>query len=565
MKKIFVLITLMLSLALVACGSGTETPENENADTPTAAPAETPAAPDPITEAEPAPTPETAPAITRPCGFTPVTGWDMMERLGVGIAIGNTLDAHNHGNPYWGGCPVTNWEREALWGGVEMEQWHFESIAMMGFDSVRITIHWQARMDDDWNIDPRFMARVQEVVDWALAEGLYVLINSHHAMTFYDFIWYEDLAEASRWITTLWGQIGEHFQDYPEQLLFEIMNEPPARWGWDINSRQGIRLREGLVDLNFAALESIRSSGGNNDKRVVLLSPVASNSDYLRHYVHPENDPYTMASFMFYPSWMGCTPGREHESEMRAINFIASVLERGIPLVNKETSSLTLNNSVTRTNEQQLAWTSAIYGEFARLGIPSIWWNTSGASFDQLLTRATGEWNEPMLEAFFAAYGKTRGESMEAPNRPANSPGQITTVEYFFYIEDVTNEEQFHFEATGEGWQSFNHVIPAADGEYSFTFDFGGITRLYNLGFIRTIPGSNSTATLQRIVVNGTYDMQLCPENERGKIIVGIEGYNGLHNRWNQTDGELIAFGDGMALFARGSASYAMITLETFN
>ena len=32
----------------------------------------------------------------------------------------------------------------------------------------------------DYTIDPAWMDRVQQVVDWSLEEGLYVMINVHH-------------------------------------------------------------------------------------------------------------------------------------------------------------------------------------------------------------------------------------------------------------------------------------------------------------------------------------------------------------------------------------------------
>ncbi|RCW49605.1 cellulase (glycosyl hydrolase family 5) [Paenibacillus prosopidis] len=32
----------------------------------------------------------------------------------------------------------------------------------------------------DYTVDPAWMDRVQQVVDWSLEEGLYVMINVHH-------------------------------------------------------------------------------------------------------------------------------------------------------------------------------------------------------------------------------------------------------------------------------------------------------------------------------------------------------------------------------------------------
>ena len=70
------------------------------------------------------------------------------------------------------------------------------------------------------------MNRVKQVVDWALADGLYVVLNVHH--------------DSWQWITNMptdhdnvlarynatWTQIAATFRDSPRTLLFESINEP---------------------------------------------------------------------------------------------------------------------------------------------------------------------------------------------------------------------------------------------------------------------------------------------------------------------------------------------------
>lgn len=57
-----------------------------------------------------------------------------------------------------------------------------DAIAAAGFKSIRIPITWDHRMGDasDYIIDPDFLSRIKEVVDWSLDAGLYVMINMHH-------------------------------------------------------------------------------------------------------------------------------------------------------------------------------------------------------------------------------------------------------------------------------------------------------------------------------------------------------------------------------------------------
>jgi endoglucanase len=126
--------------------------------------------------------------------------------LGQGVNLGNALEAPSEG----------------AWGMV-IEEEYLELIREAGFTSVRIPIRWNAHAREaaPYTIDPRFFARVDEVVGWALDRGLLAIIDFHH---------YNELMEApathrSRFLA-LWQQIAEHYRDYPGTLVFEVLNEP---------------------------------------------------------------------------------------------------------------------------------------------------------------------------------------------------------------------------------------------------------------------------------------------------------------------------------------------------
>ena len=70
---------------------------------------------------------------------------------------------------------------EGEWGTVVAEH-YFSAIAEAGFDTVRIPIHWSGHTDTraPYTIDPIFLARVDEVIGWALDANLQVILNVHH-------------------------------------------------------------------------------------------------------------------------------------------------------------------------------------------------------------------------------------------------------------------------------------------------------------------------------------------------------------------------------------------------
>lgn len=137
------------------------------------------------------------------------------EELGQGINLGNALEA----------------PREGEWG-VVLKAEYFRLIAEKGFDSVRIPIRWSAHAGrrSPYKINERFFKRVDWAIDNALKNGLSVIINFHH----YEEVYARPEKERDRFLA-MWEQVARRYKDYPENLVFEILNEPrknltPERW-----------------------------------------------------------------------------------------------------------------------------------------------------------------------------------------------------------------------------------------------------------------------------------------------------------------------------------------------
>jgi endoglucanase len=335
--------------------------------------------------------------------FTPVTGWEMMAAMGVGINIGNTLDAIGDPGVRQG------LESETLWGAERIERWQLEAIAMKGFDSVRIPVTWTNHMDKDTlQIDGEWMDRVQECVDMALEAGLIVVLNTHHEHELYDFMIEDgDFEGAAEWLTAVWGQIAERFKYYPETLIFEPMNEPSPGgshgqlWYWDRNRfREGIAKLSDLTNrLNRHILEVIRDSGGYNSRRVVALTITQADANLLYQYEHTFDDPYTMVGVFFYPG-----------GEQNQLDNIRSMTEQGVPVILKETMPIEITDEA-----RALEWSETWYPEMGELGVVPMWWNCYGIPPTELFNRLNGRWFRPQVDILFAAYNRTPGPDMSAP------------------------------------------------------------------------------------------------------------------------------------------------------
>lgn len=84
------------------------------------------------------------------------------------------------------------------------------------------------------------MDRVQEIVNYGIDNGMFVILNTHHEE------WYMPKAEYVdqnlEQLKALWQQICDRFQGYDEHLIFEGVNEPRLRgegaeWVGDSASR----------------------------------------------------------------------------------------------------------------------------------------------------------------------------------------------------------------------------------------------------------------------------------------------------------------------------------------
>ncbi|GAP70888.1 por secretion system C-terminal sorting domain [Bacteroidales bacterium 6E] len=134
--------------------------------------------------------------------------WEMKERLGRGINMGNMFEAPTEtewGNP---------WKPE-----------YFRIIAELGFTHVRLPVRWEttARSSSNppYTVSATFMNRIKLVVDSALANNLHIVFNMHH----HEALFTNPAGQKDRFMAQ-WRQISEFFKDYPDSLLFEPLNEP---------------------------------------------------------------------------------------------------------------------------------------------------------------------------------------------------------------------------------------------------------------------------------------------------------------------------------------------------
>lgn len=299
--------------------------------------------------------------------------------LGRGVNLGDTLEAPKEGD----------------WGVVAQEE-YFDLIKEAGFDSVRIPVRWSAHADESapYQIDPRFFARVDQVVDWALARDLQVVLNIHH---------YEQMATApsahrDRFLA-LWDQIAEHYKDYPSSLLFEPMNEP--------NSALDALL------WNSIAADAVRAIRESNPDRNLVIGGASWNAyDQLQYLELPKDDLHILATFHYYlpfqfthqnadwvegsDAWAGTTWAGTDAERAEITRHFGEVADwakaHNVPVLMGEFGAYSRADMDSRAR-----WTDFVAREAEHHGFAWAYWEfCSGFG---VYNKGVNRWNEPILKA----------------------------------------------------------------------------------------------------------------------------------------------------------------------
>lgn len=210
-----------------------------------------------------------------------LTALEVAELMGNGINLGNTMEAYGRASLGTGADPT---RYETCWGQPVTTQEMLDGMKAAGFDTLRIPVAWTNMMDfetGDYTINSAYLDRVEEIVGYARNAGMYVIINDH-----WDGGWWgmfgsaseETRAQAMELYKSMWTQIGERFKDYSDYVIFESGNE---ELGFRLNDTDIAGDSGTLSDddcyrvtneINQAFVDTIRSLGGNNANRFLLIA-----------------------------------------------------------------------------------------------------------------------------------------------------------------------------------------------------------------------------------------------------------------------------------------------------
>lgn len=282
-----------------------------------------------------------------------INSQQLVEDMTFGWNLGNTLDVCQADRDGDGKINehVEAGEKvdETLWGNPKATKELFTSLKKNGVNAVRIPVTWRDHMDSNGNIDREWMDRVQQVVDYAYSQGMYVIINVHHDgggdPKFGAWIIEESQKDYNTFLKkykNIWKQIAERFKNYSDYLIFESMNEVGFDTLYNKNKADAYNL---INKINQDFVDIIRATGGNNAKRHLLIAGYYTDIERTCDSLYKMPDDKAgrcILSVHYYTPWDFCTCDRKHtwgtNSEVRQMETLIgkmkkNFVDKGIPVI----------------------------------------------------------------------------------------------------------------------------------------------------------------------------------------------------------------------------------------
>ena len=185
----------------------------------------------------------------------------LVEKMGFGFNIGNSMEV-----PY----------DPTAWGNPFPTKAVFDGIKTAGFSTVRIPCGWDTHAKNGV-INDSWLDSVKTVVDLAIDDGFYVILNIHHENPdgwFQNNIGTSVDNKVNTKMQNYWTQIANKFKDYDEHLLFAGANEP----GPNVNNWTSAHVTT-LMSYYQTFINAVRATGGNNATRTLIIQGLNTDID----------------------------------------------------------------------------------------------------------------------------------------------------------------------------------------------------------------------------------------------------------------------------------------------
>ena len=192
---------------------------------------------------------------------------EIVNQMGLGYNLGNLFDCYNTTKQ----INEPN-DQITLCGNQPPTKEMIIKIKKNGFKTIRFPVTWMHFIDEDGKVKSEWMLRVKEVVDWIIDSNLFCILNVHNDGINGNWL-FQGMKMLNKY-KNLWTEISKEFKNYDEHLIFESMKEIEFVSGdYDLYTSTVFNFTQAFVD-------TVRSSGGYNSNRLLLISGIRLNIDF---------------------------------------------------------------------------------------------------------------------------------------------------------------------------------------------------------------------------------------------------------------------------------------------
>ena len=328
---------------------------------------------------------------------------EAIQNIGAGWNLGNSLDSCGEWIALYTDNKPADYEK--AWGNPVTTKKLISSVKAAGFNAVRFPVTWTDHTDQNGNIDKEWLDRVQEIVDWIIAEDMYCILNVHHDGGSDGWIEASSAgykANSARF-KGLWKNIAARFKNYDEKLMFESFNEVlDKNNNWISSDSEGF---EAINKYNQLFVDTVRKTGGRNDERTLVVQTYAANGStdaVLKNFVLPKDTVknHLMVQVHCYDpqgfttkdaTWTKMTDEWGSSSDKSAIDSYFKKLSGyadkwGAPVIVGEFGSQ------DKSNEAERAEHAGYYVSTAgKYGIKCFWWDNGAENEYKIIDRNSGK------------------------------------------------------------------------------------------------------------------------------------------------------------------------------
>ena len=334
-----------------------------------------------------------SPAFTAAQAFDDTSAAALAAKINIGWNLGNTLDAVPWDGFYQYNPEPDVEDLETLWVKHFASKANVDALKNAGFNAIRIPVSWTKAADSNYIIRRDWMERVTEIVNYAAANDMYIILNTHHDEEVFRFT-NRDASKSLRAFEIVWTQIASQFKNYNEKLIFEGLNEPRTKGSSNEWTGGSAEERNNINKHHQVFVDTVRKTGGNNEKRLLMITPYAASAETaaLNGLVLPSDkaenklivsvhsySPYNFALNVKSPvnTWS--------EDKLSDTSPITAMLDRvydkfvknGIPVIMGEFGAMNKNN-----DQQRAQWAEFYTGYAREKGIPCFWWDNGAFEGD---------------------------------------------------------------------------------------------------------------------------------------------------------------------------------------